>query len=88
MQYGEKQTITQDGDAEVESTTKYRHGLPFVEEEVYKERVEIMRPSDLDDIIIQMHIDHALDGIYGAWIEKAANGSRLYAVKYWVKRLK
>ncbi len=84
MQYGENIIKVVDAGIESEETTKYRHGLPFIEEMIMKERVEVMRPSDLDGIIEGMHIEHAFDDIYGAWLEKT-KGGRLYVIKYSVK---
>jgi hypothetical protein len=85
MQYGEIQHYQEDEGKQKVTTIKLRHGLPFLDESTYKERVQVIRPSDLDSIIETMHTEHALNETYGAWLEKAKDG-RLYVVKYWVER--
>ena len=85
MNFGDVRHIKVEGDTEIEHSSKYFSGQVTVDEEIHKERVQIIRPSDLDDIVRQMHIDHALDSTYGAWVEKT-NTNKLYAVKYWVVR--
>lgn len=85
MQYGEIQHVEGDDNKQKVTTIKLRHGLPFLEESVYKERVQVIRPGDLDTIIGEMHVEHALNESYGAWLDKT-NPGRLYVVKYWIER--
>lgn len=81
IQYGEIQENESTEDSTKNKTIKLRHGLPFLEECIYKERIQVMRITDLDTIIAEMHTKHALDEQYGAWLEKAKDG-RLYVIKY------
>ena len=85
MRFGEVQTSETNDNQQHETVVKVRNGEEVVKEETFREWVQVMRVSDLDDIINQMHIEHALTSKYGAWLEKQDNGT-LYVVKYWSKR--
>ena len=80
MQYGEIKSIQGDDDKSIETTLKMHQGQVRYEKKEYKERVQIMRVTDLDIIIEQMRVDYGLDQSFGAWVEK--NGDKLFAVKY------
>lgn len=68
-----------------ETIAKYRDGIETVRETVYEERVQILRVTDYDTIVEDMHKKHALDIGYGAWLEKYNNG-KMYVTKRWIVR--
>jgi len=68
-----------------ETIAKYRDGVETVKETVYEERVQIIKVSDYNAIVEDMHAKHALDMGYGVFLEKFNNG-KMYAVKKWIVR--
>ena len=84
MQFGEIKSIEGDENKSIETTTKVHNGEVSSHKQEFKERVQVLRATDLDTIIEEMHIKHALDFAHGAWLEKYDNG-KMYVVKYYAK---
>jgi hypothetical protein len=66
-----------------EVVAKYRDGIETIKETVYEERVQIIKISDYNTIVEDMHAKHALDVGYGAFLEKYNNG-KMYVTKRWI----
>jgi hypothetical protein len=81
MQYGEIKSVEGNDNKSIETTIKMHEGRVTTQKKEFRERVQIMRVTDLDLIIEDMHLKHALDFAHGAWIERS--GDKLYAVKYY-----
>lgn len=62
---------------------KVRDYNEYVNETVHEERVQIIKISDFDNILQQMHIDHALQD-HGAWVEN--RGGKMVVVKCWITK--
>lgn len=86
MRFGAAYKIINDSKSGVTSASvkKYRDYAEYVNETVYEERVQIMRVSDFDTIVTQLHIDHPLED-RGAWLEHGKDG-KMYVVKCWIEK--
>lgn len=86
MRFGAIYKITNDAKTGITSATvkKYRDYNEYVNETVHEERVQILRVSDFDTIVEQLHIAHPLED-HGAWLEHGKDG-KLYVVKCWVEK--
>lgn len=84
MRFGSQYKITKNGNITSVNVRKVRDYQDFCNETVHEERVQIMRISDFDGIMAQMHLDYPLTD-HGGWIEYGT-GNKMYCVKSWVTR--
>lgn len=83
MRFGTKTEIRVKDGVTVTKTTKFRDYAETMNEDIYEERIQIMKIQDFDHLVAKMHIDHALQD-HGAWIEY--KGDKMYAILRWVER--
>lgn len=86
MKFGTKTTITHTNGIMTTKIEKYHDGAVTKAEAINEERIPIIRYSDADTILEQMHIEHALTN-YGVWVEKNPTSGKLYVVKCWIDPL-
>lgn len=86
MRYGAVYKYQKDGNKIKSTVQKYHEYSETVDETVYEERVQILKVTDVADILEQMLIDHALKDV-GVYLEHGKSG-KMYAVKTWVERSK
>jgi preprotein translocase subunit SecA len=84
MRFGSVIKTTSNNGIVKATVLKYHDYTETVNETVYEQRVQIMKVSDFDTIVEEMHKEHALDKGYGAWLDKTKDG-KLYVVKSWIK---
>jgi hypothetical protein len=84
MRFGSHYKVIHQNGVTKTQVVKFNDYAECVNEEIYEERVRVIRPGDIDAILEEMHIRHALDKGYGVYLDKAKDG-KLYAVKQWTK---